>query len=120
MKDGYSLLHNTDELRKLILENPDLPLCVYAGQDANNGDWSTMLCTDVRARIGEFLDCDQKINEERVYDDRESFEDDVRYFYEDFDICQNMPDDEFDKFIENKLSEYEPYWKKCIILTVDN
>lgn len=32
------LLHSTNELRKIIIDNPDLPLLVFAGEDANIGD----------------------------------------------------------------------------------
>ena len=120
MRESIGLMHTTDELRRLILENPDLPLVILAGENACDYDYSTMFCSQVNAYIGEFLDCEQEINKERAYEDRESFEDDVRDYYEYFDECQKMPDDEFDKFIEEKLAEYEPYWKKCIILYVDN
>ena len=116
---GYDL-HKTDELRKLILENPELPLAVFAGQNACDYDWNSMLCTDVRAYIGEFLDCEQTINDERVYDDRDEFEDDVRDYYELTDECEHMSDDEFDAFIAEKLKEYESHWTKCIVLYVDN
>lgn len=34
MSKKYSLSKETGELRKLILENPDLPIVVLAGQDA--------------------------------------------------------------------------------------
>ena len=34
------ILTATDELRKLIVENPGLPLLVFAGEDCNSGDWS--------------------------------------------------------------------------------
>ena len=31
-----------------------------------------------------------------------------------------LNDDEFDDFIDKKLTDYEPFWKKCIILEVNN
>lgn len=39
-KKRTGLLHATDELRQLILENPELPLLVFAGEDCNSGDYS--------------------------------------------------------------------------------
>ena len=39
MKLETGLLHATDELRELILQNPELPLLVFAGEDSNNGEW---------------------------------------------------------------------------------
>lgn len=39
------LLHSADELRQLIRENPTLPLIVFAGEEANSGDYSYMSCS---------------------------------------------------------------------------
>ena len=33
------------ELKNLILENPDLPLLVFATEKANSGEWSTELAS---------------------------------------------------------------------------
>lgn len=35
--NNIDLIHDATELRKLIAENPDLPIVVLAGEDANNG-----------------------------------------------------------------------------------
>lgn len=43
------LLHSADELRQLIRENPTLPLIVFAGEEANSGDYSYMSCSYVKA-----------------------------------------------------------------------
>ena len=107
------MLDATDELRKLILENPDLPLLISAGEDSRG-----FMCTYVNCRIGEFLDCEQEIDDERCYDDREEFTEALIDYY--YDDCIDMSDEEQDEFINKKLAEYEPYWTKCIILHVDN
>ena len=57
------LLHSADELKQLIVENPALPILVFAGDNANNGDYSYMSCSYVSAKKGEFLDCGQQIDE---------------------------------------------------------
>lgn len=111
------LLHSCDELRKLILEYPDLPLLVFAGEECNDGDSRYMSCSHVSARLGEVLNCQQIVNDEILFEDREDFEDALRELEEDsFDGSEA----EFDQFIENKMMEYEPYWTPCIILYVDN
>ena len=110
------LVHKTDKLRQLILENPDLPLFVFVGQYAAS-DWAWTACSDVKAKIGEVMDCNPVEDEERIYTDREEFEDMISdYYSSDF----NGTDAEYDELVENKLKEYEPYWKKCIILYADN
>ena len=115
-KKPTGLLNSTDELRTLLIEHPDLPLLVFAGEDCNSGDYSYMSCSHVSASIGEYLDCMQTVNDERCYTDRDDFQEDMEDCYSDFDGS----DKEFEIFIENKLLEYEPYWKPCIIVYVDN
>ena len=111
-----NLLTATTELRQLILDNPDLPLLVFAGEDCNSGDYMYMSCSNCRAYKGEVLDCSQKINEEKVYWDRDDFEEDLADFYSDF----KGSEEDFNKLVKEKLAEYEPYWRDCIILNVDN
>ena len=115
-KRPTGLLTATDELRKLILENPDLPMLVFAGEDCNRGEWCYESCGDCSATIGEFLDCMQEVDSDRCFEDRDDFEDALRNEYDDFDGS----DAEFEQFIDDKMAEYEPYWKKCIILYVNN
>ena len=57
------LLHTADELRQLIRNNPTLPLLVFAGEEANSGDYSYMSCSYIKAYKGEFLDCAQTVND---------------------------------------------------------
>ena len=56
MLKGYSLTQKTDELKKLILENPDMPIVVLAGEDANDGYYGWMFCSSVSFHIEEILD----------------------------------------------------------------
>lgn len=111
-----TLLTASDELRQLIIDNPGLPLLVFAGEDCNSGDWSYMSCSSCHAEKGEFLDCCQTVNDERCYTDRDDFQEDLEDCYSDFDGS----DREFEEFIEKKLLEYEPYWRECIIFYVNN
>ena len=115
MKLETGLLHATDELRELILQNPELPLLVFAGEDSNNGEWGYMSCSSVKAVIGEYLDCEQTVNDERCFTDRDDFQEEME------DKCDfTGTDEEFAEYIKARMAEYEPYWKPCIILYVDN
>ena len=91
-------------------------MLVFAGEDCNIGGWSYMSCSRCNAEKGEFLDCMQEVNNERCYTDRDDFQEDMEDYYSDFDGT----DREFEQYIKNKLVEYEPYWKPCIIIYVDN
>lgn len=110
-------IHSTEALRRMILENPDLPLVVFAGEEANCGDYSWMCCTDVRCEKGEILDCDGP-NCERIYTDRDELEDDVadQLYTEVGDI----PDDEYNRLLKERIGDYEEYWTDCILLWATN
>ncbi len=118
LKKMIDLFNSTEELRKLIIENPDLPLVVFAGESANTGDYSSTSCSDVCAYIGEILNCENGVSKDRVFDDREEFKDvlfdELEYEHPELD------DDELYELFEKKINEYEPYWEKCIILYVNN
>ena len=119
-KRGTGTVHAADTLKKLIKENPDLPLVIFAGEEANNGGYSLMACTSAHAEIGEILDCMQEINDEILYTDREQFEDEIRdgLLYDDDN--DEKPEEWFEEETKRIAAEYEPYWKRCIILKVDN
>jgi hypothetical protein len=112
-----NLLHNTDVIRKLILENPDLPILVLVGDDANKGEYAYEAVWDVEWDIGEFLDCQQRIDEGRIYTDREEFENDLELYLWN-EANKYIPEDEFETLLKRELEKYEPYWKRCIILYI--
>ena len=117
------LVHETDELRKLLIENPGVPLVIFAGKDASLGDYGYTSCSRAAAYKGEILDCMQEINKEKLYIDRAEFEDDLYdYLYEYYEMADSYDgtDDNFEAYFKNHLKEYEPYWKDAIILFVNN
>lgn len=116
-KISTELLQNTEKLKRLILDNPELPLLVFAGENAVAGDWFYwMNCSSVTCEIGEFLDCNQKIDPERLFTDRREFEDEL---IDDIWYMDESGED-FELRLEKEKRNYEPYWKPCILLYVDN
>jgi len=113
-------IHAADSLKKLIAENPDLPLVVLVGDEANTGDYSYMFATSVSAEIGEILDCQQEIKDDVCFTDRDEFEEAIADGMSDSGDYDNLEDWEFEEIVAKKAAEYEPYWRKCILLTVDN
>ena len=111
------ILNSAEELRQLIIDNPGLPLLVFAGEDANSGDWYYMSCSFVRAYVGEFLDCSQTVNDCKCYCDRDDFEEDIQDV-----MCDDFEgtDEEFEQAVKDRMAEYDPYWKPCIIVNVNN
>ena len=110
----------TDELKELIAKYPDYPIVVMVDSEVVADDgytWYYAPC--LRFGLGEILDCEQDIDDEKVYTDRDEFEEDMYDKYtwdEEYDKLDNF---EFDEMIEKKLNEYEPYWKKVIVIYAD-
>ena len=113
-------LHACDDLKRLIKENPELPLVVLAGEDANGGDYGFMFCDRVDAYVGEILDCMQEQEDERCFIDRDEFREQIEDNLAMSDEWADKTDEEIEAEADRIEAEYEPYWKKCIIVTVDN
>lgn len=112
------LIHSAEELRKLIIDNPTLPLIVFAGEEANSGgDYMYSSCSHVSAYVGEFLDCMQTINDEKCYCERDDFEEDLANTLDDY---FEEPEEDFNRRVKDEVAKYDPYWTKCIILYVNN
>ena len=109
---------DTDELKKLIAENPDLPIVVLAGDCANDGDPSWTYCSCISFSIDEILDCDYLDYGDVVFTDRDSLEEKIAD-----DLCSeyaDKPDEEFEAAIAREVQKYEPYWKKVIAIWATN
>ena len=114
----YALSKESDELKKLILENPDLPIVVLAGEEANNGYYNYMFCSYISFRIEEILDCDYFDYNDCVFCDRSRLEEYIEDML--YDEYHDKPDEEYEEAIKNKLAELEPYWTKVIAIYATN
>lgn len=115
---SYELSKSSDELKKLILENPELPVVVLAGEEANGGDYSWMFCSYVSFHIEEILDCDFLDYNDTVFTDRDRLEEKITDdLYDDY---SDGPEEEYDAAVKRKLQELEPYWKKVIAIYASN
>ena len=113
-------MKQTDELQKLIAEHPDYPIVVLCSSDVVADDgYSYWYAPKLSFSIGEILDCEQDVNDEKTYSDRDDFEDDVRYMFECDSQYDNLSSEEFDELVKNELEKYEPYWKDVIIIYAD-
>ena len=119
MTNELGLIHDATELRKLIAENPDLPIVVIAGEEANGGDYCWMYCSSVSAQIEEILDARLPFDDERVFSDREMFEEAITDHLNDKGT-ENLSEEDFDALVKTEIAKYEPYWRKVIAVYVDN
>lgn len=114
----YSLSKKTDELKKLIAENPDLPIVVLAGEEANSGDYSWMFCSSISFALDEILDCDYLDYGDYVFTDRDRLEEVIAdRLAEEY---PEMGDVEFEAAVAEKVKEFEPFWKKVIAIYATN
>lgn len=112
------LVHDSERLRKLIAENPDLAIVVLAGDEANNGDFSWMYCTDVDCCIDSILDVRTPYDrEDRVFTDKDEFEESI---VDSIPYDDTRTEAEIEVFVQSELDKYEPYWRKVIAIYATN
>lgn len=110
----------TEELKQLITEHPDYPIVVICNSDVVADDgYNWWYAPDISFSIGEILDCEQEVNDEKVYTDRDDFEEDLADVIGDSGDYDETTDEEFDKIVQEELKKYEPYWKKVIRIRAD-
>ena len=114
----YTLTKKSDELKKLILENPELPIVILADENAVSEDYGWTFCSNISFYIDEILDCDFYDYNDTVFTDRDRLEEYIEdMFYDEY--CEKS-EEEYEKVIKDKLVELEPYWKKVIAIYASN
>lgn len=105
------LLEDTTELRKLIIENPDLPLLFFVGDDAHIDDgyqYSMAYASDVEIQeLTLYSD---------VWMDKDDYVEKIRYDLAFEEEYKDMTDEEYDKIIDQKVKETE--FVKAIVIYV--
>lgn len=116
----WGMLIDNTELKKLILENPSLPLLVFATEDANKGEFNMELAS-CKCEKGFVLDVTENIwlpRNDRIYTDETDLEEDIQEAL--YDSQEILEDEEFDALVALKMKTLNSYWKECIIVTVDS
>lgn len=122
MQQKQGILFDNKELKKLIEENPELPLIVFATEDCNTGNYAYELCS-LKCEKGNVLDAPKAVyipKDDRIYTDIDDLEDDITNALSDEEECVFMTEEEFEMEIKERMKALEPYWKECIILYVDS
>lgn len=103
-------LNDTTKLRKLIVENPDLPLLIFAGEEAWQGEYSYNQTDASVWGIKTLTFYNDMWLDEQDYEDR---------LYDDLCECAeyvDMSNKEYDKMIKQKVAETE--FCKAIVIYV--
>jgi hypothetical protein len=108
---------DSKELREMLVSHKDWPVVFLVDSDVVGDDCWNWYAGGYSCKEGEVLDCEQDINPERIYSDREDFREDVEEY-----ICNNTEEELTDKeltvWADAICRKYEPYWKKAILLYV--
>ena len=117
----FNIVKDSTELRKAIVENPELPIVVMTSYDAVEEDFYWTYCSIVHCEVGEVLNCEIPWREGLVYNSRTKFEDDLAdYLSGTIEGANEMTDKEFEHLLEVEKSVYDEYWHKAIIVKVNN
>lgn len=111
------IIKDSTKFRTLFAENPDLPICVLVGGDISEySDSYWNYSSNVCFYVDEILDCEVP-GSDTVFDDK----DDLRaHLYDWYADDYDSSNEKYDALIEAKMSRYEPYWKKVIVIRVDS
>ena len=115
---SYSLTHGSDDLKKLILENPDLPIVVLANEESSCDYFGWTYCSSVSFEIVEILDCDYYGYNDTVFTDRDELEEKISDdLYTDY---SDKSEEEYDEAVRREVERFEPYWKRVIAIYATN
>lgn len=99
------IVHDATGLRKLIEENPDLPIVVLAGEYPNSGNYGQEYCSVVSCYLDEILDCEIPFGDGIVPTSRDEFEEQLSEYLCDFPEWETLSDDEFDKRLKDEVAK---------------
>ncbi len=114
------LLKKCSELRKLLAENPDLPVLFSTDCYSVDNRYETSFCFFANVEKTKFLDCTNPIDDERSYLWDDNFEQDVRDMLDNLPEYEGLTDEELDKEADEIVAMYEPYWRDCIHVHITN
>lgn len=114
------LIHDSTELRKLMEENPDLPVIVCAGEEANGGEWAWQYCCSVSCAVTTILDTRTPYdNDDHVFDDEDEFLEAVEEVMYD-NAPEGKPLSEIEAEAKAEAEKYAQYWRRAIIIYANN
>jgi len=103
-------LNDTTILRKLIVENPELPLLIFCGEESWHDEYPY---EQANASSGEIKELTMYKN---YWLDKDDYEDTLSDDLCDKEEYKNMSDDEYNEMIQQKVAETE--FIKAIVIYV--
>ncbi len=116
-------IHSSECLRKLIIDNPGLPIYFVANDEGCLGDGVDTILGNVdcyktkvfTAHTPWESNCDDY---EKFYDDRIEFSEDLEDYLMDnnIDNCSEMSDEDFSKYVDEQIKSLDKYWEEVICI----
>lgn len=103
-------IKDTTILRNLILENPELPVILFVGEEAYQGEYGYNQADCSKGRIEELTIYDD------LWLDKDEYEEKLSNDLADDEDYKNLSDEEWDKMVKQKVEETE--FVKAIVLWV--
>ena len=119
MTNDLGLIHDATELRKLIAENPDLPIVVLASEDCNDGEHAWVYCSSVTCSIDYLLDVRTPYDKDTTFTDKEEFVNEVADQMWN-DETMKLSDADYEAMVDAEVAKYDPYWRKVIAVYCSN
>lgn len=103
-------LNDTTILRNLILENPELPVLIFCGEESWSGDYGYTQVDAIKGAIETLT----LYNEQWMTED--DYADELADDLSDEEEYKNLSDEEYEKMIDKKVAETE--FVKAIVIWV--
>lgn len=107
-------LEDTTELRKLIIENPNLPLLIFCGEESWDGEHPYSSAFASGGSIQELTLYENGYD--AIWMDKEDYAEKLSDDLADEEEYKNITDEEYDKIIDQKVNETE--FVKAIVIYV--
>lgn len=121
MGTSTGIIHDSGELRKLIQENPELPIVVLAEESAYSEEWCWTYCSAVSCCIETILDVRTPYDSdgEKVFTDETDFLEAIEEVLYD-KHGDSMTLEEIEAAAKREADMYSGCWKKVIAVYVGN
>lgn len=119
MSGGF--IYNSAELRKLIADNPDLPIVVLASEEANGGEWEWQYCEHVFCGIDEVLCLENMFGYDRaIFNNTTDLQEAIIDHMRGLKTYESMADEEFEEAVNREFCMYSESWQKVIAIYATN
>lgn len=98
-------LQDTSNLRQLIVDNPDLPLIIFCGEESWDGEHTYSSASASKGSIEELGLYDDVVDE--IWVDKEEYREKLENDLCDDEEYKNMTDEEFDSMIDDMITRTE-------------